>query len=716
MQYDWRPADPVFIDLETQATVNLKAVGARAYLRHPDTRLLCLVAKHAKEIVVWAPRGRYPGNSLAISPSGCWPSGCARDGSIITLSDEPNPPQQLSDWAKLTFVAHNAPFDAEAYERFVDAPDPAWCDTVPLARASGLPGGLDALGRIFYGSGKDDAKELMKMMCNAKSKRGVVTYPIGTTAVWKRWLQYNVKDVLLLEAIFREVKDAGEPELLRVHSAINARGITVDVKLVRRLLDFWTEAEDEAVAEIKELTNGELTRTSLRSPQQMAKWLSGQGVKVASVNRSILERFYDFPEEFTEDEYDDDRHTHICEVLRLRQSVTRISKAKLQRVLEIVDTDSRVRDVLVAYGAHTGRFTGRNLQPHNFARGLPDLKLEPLIAASESLSIADVREAVGRCKNKPRLDDALTTILRCILCAAKDRTLGICDYASIEARVLAWLANDEASLASFTAGEDVYCKTASLIYGRQITKEHKIERNVGKVTELGCGYSLGHKKFGAYCMNNKLDLTAAGTTAEACVEVYRQAHPAIAGNLCGKYRRGGIWHDYQNAIMRCLRTGHSQRQGRCEFRVQCGHLYIVLPSGRVLTYRNCRVEQRIPAYAALYGLAMSPRDTIVYTHHRGYDATLYGGLITENIDQAVSRDILCDSLIATENAGLPIVLHVHDEIVTELEDAGQLYDLARIMVTGQPWSQGIPLAVEGFTCDHYTKSPWSYSLSAQEKS
>lgn len=402
MAYNWRPVNPVYIDLETQATVNLKTVGSRVYLRHPHTRLLSLVAKCGNQILVWARKGRYPGNTLNLKPGDCWPKDVPRGPEVITLDDGDRIPEQLWEWIavdKRVFLAHNAQgFDAEAYSLLVGGPQPDWCDSQPLCRAAGFPAGLDKLGKLLFGSGKDEGSAALKLMYTAKMKGDFPAYPVGTLPIWRSVLQYNVKDVLLLERVWDEVKTAGEPELLSVDSVINTRGISIDRRYIEALLELWDDLESDALAQIASLTDGALNVGNLRSPIKIKAWLREQGVKVDSINRQVLERLYEFPDEFFQD-HDEltAHHAHICEVLQLRQSITRISKSKLRRILEIADSDDRVRDVLVAYGAHTGRWTGRNVQPHNLAKGLAKLNVEKLCRHFDAgtLTLEVVREALG---------------------------------------------------------------------------------------------------------------------------------------------------------------------------------------------------------------------------------------------------------------------------------------------------------------------------------
>jgi len=518
IRWNWNP-DPsrcALLDLETQSAANLKEVGGRAYLSHESTRLLSAVAMlPGRRVCVWVPEGRGPRDLIAhVSETWLQPEGFDLTGITLSASVGSDIPEQLREAAaNHTFVAHNAAgFDAFAWERFGLPAPAAWCDTVPSARAAGLPGGLDALGKVFLGRGKDEAgSRALRLLYTVKRGRdGAWNYPVGTVALWKQMLAYNVADVLLLERVWREVRDYGEADVLEAHSAVNARGIHVDLALLDTLLTLWDACEGEAVAELEALTGGELHAGNMKSVPQVMKWVRKHGFRVESLNRQTLERVLADPEEHLAEYIPDDmpedvlaaaRETGIApgdveaaremvrdagaeprgrvaamiryardiaagnplryskltgqvihegdarsikgfddlasqvatefpdilggsgvheddttesraeellehlragvpeegdtwsaafemargagprvmdraetvakvvRVLRLRQQATKISKSKLERLRDMTDRDSRVRDVLVYHAAHTGRWTGRGFQPHNLPRG-----------------------------------------------------------------------------------------------------------------------------------------------------------------------------------------------------------------------------------------------------------------------------------------------------------------------------------------------------------
>jgi DNA polymerase len=247
--------------------------------------------------------------------------------------------------------------------------------------------------------------------------------------------------------------------------------------------------------------------------------------------------------------------------------------------------------------------------------------------------------------------------------------------------------------------QDPYCEMASRIFGRSVTKADEQLRFIGKNTVLGCGYSMSANKFAAMAKLQGVDLASAGTTAEECVDAYREAYPRIAGVRRGGFWQGGLWRAVGEAAYNAIDRGGSSEAGKCQFSKEGASLSIRLPSGRRLTYRGVRIEERVPGYCAMLGLPARPKKTIIYDHHHGYPKALYGGLLVENICQAICRDLLAGAMVRLNER---IVLHVHDEIVIE---GGDLKTLVETMSSPPDWAKGFTIVVEGFNSPVYGKSP-----------
>lgn len=313
-------------------------------------------------------------------------------------------------------------------------------------------------------------------------------------------------------------------------------------------------------------------------------------------------------------------------------------------------------------------------------------------------------------------NQVLSSLIRPCLVPSAGHELLVNDYAGIEARGVAWCAGEEELLTQFAVGADIYCNMATRIFNRQITKKDKDERNVGKVTILGCGYGMGGPKFAATCVKANVDLAAVGLKAAQVIEVYRDTYPLIAGRVVDRsadgraYRRGGLWKGYQNAVWNAVEKGEPGDVGKCHIWNDKGHLIITLPSGRELVYRKAAIEEKVPNYCKTLGLPEIPKPTVTYANPKGFRGDLYGGKITENIVQAICRDLMAEALVRLEDAGLRPVGHVHDEVICEVPTGRSEEHLAAVqacMVHTPKWARGFPIKVEGFCAPRYVKEPWT---------
>lgn len=690
--FNYEPSRVVFMDLETQSACNLKTEGVRPYLHDPTTRIMSAVFKIGGDIFTWV-------------PSGVMPVGYSPDDLPGYFRSGPLPPDRVLNAIRngATFVAHNAEmFDALIWEKFIPKEyQPTWIDTVHLARFGGYPAGLDRLARKFGFEGKDaQGSRAMKLLCNVIRGR----YPVGTKPLWEDMLNYNVQDVILLEKIYHNLKQLGEPDLLPVHTEINARGIAVDIRLVRQLRELWAQYQEFQKEEAAETSQGGLSPNDLQSPAKVKSWLRTIGFEVSTLQRQAVEQMLADPEGYF-GESDDPRVAQAVAVLSARADSIRSTVGKLARAETVVDQDGRARGLTVYYGAHTGRWSGRDLQPHNFPRGNPDLNIEAILSGPMTLlDIAERAKAVG-CKP----GDALATLTRPILCAPPGKVFAIADYAGIEARGTAWVCREAKALTIFAdLARDIYCEMAGRIYGRAVTKKDKAERQVGKVVVLGCGYGMGVNKFDAYCKLQGIDLASAGVTAEQCVQAYRNEFSAIPAGwrALDKAAKGPVYYAFGVLPDRNNQPVSDRLTAcRCSFYMEADALVCQLPSGRKLYYRDARIERLTPVWDRGGALV----DTLTYESPHGYRKTLYGGLLCENVVQAICRDLLADALLQVGS----VVLHVHDEIIVEADEqngATALQNLALIMSIGSGWSAGFPIRVEGFTCPRYVKAPWSTSV------
>jgi DNA polymerase len=270
----------------------------------------------------------------------------------------------------------------------------------------------------------------------------------------------------------------------------------------------------------------------------------------------------------------------------------------------------------------------------------------------------------------------ISKAIRGMFIAEKGKKLLIADYNAIEARVLFWLAEEEKGLTAYREGRDIYADTAKAIYNKQsISKD---ERQLGKITVLGAGYGMGAVKFATTCATYGVVVDA--SLAEKAISRYRALYNAVPR----------FWRNIEQAAVTTVQTGKSTSVGKISFSMDRGTLLCLLPSGRSIAYNQARVDGTRLKFWAVNSV----------THQWEEDET-YGGKLCENVCQAVARDILAEAMFRAERKGYPIVMHVHDEAVSETDKP--LDGLVKELEVVPAWARGLPLKVEGFTTERYRK-------------
>lgn len=681
---------PVFVDLETRSALDLAEVGGHRYAVHPSTEILAAVALLPDLLVVWTPLLTTP-----LADAGLWPAdyeNCRIHRRPVRTFAGPSLPAPLADAvaAGRAFCAHNADgFDALVW-RARGLPSPStWIDTLPAARVAGLPGSLDEIGRRLFGRGKHEGAAAVKRLCRPDD-RGGFTMPSreDTLAV----ACYCAADVLLVAALAAEVRGFCEPDVLAADRAINERGVAFDQTLARALIRLDERLAAETATAATEATGGAVVAGDLTRITFLLGWLRAQGVEIPNLQRETVEGLL----------ATDALPPGPRAVLQARLAAARATGGKLKAALAALDTDGRLRRQFVFHAAHTGRWSSRGVQLQNLPRCPPDLRdLPALVAAADSPSRFRRLVPAGVSASA-----AVSALVRPCFRAAPGKLLCVADFASVEARGLAWCAGEQELIDRFAAGGDVYCDLATRLFGRSVTPDDKRERAVGKTAVLGCGYGMSAARFAEHARRAGIDLAALSVTAEEVVNRYRAAYPAIAGFRTdgdGEWREGGIWQRVDAVARGIVLLGEPSGVARCALSRDRNTLIVQLPSGRCLRYRNARVE-----YAAPPGREWGARPTLFYDNPRNGAESTYGGKLVENIVQAVCRDLLAAALVACEREGLPVVLHVHDEIVVEVPAADAeraLVRLVEIMSRAPEWAAGLPIEVEGFASERYYDSP-----------
>lgn len=661
MKLNYRPERVAFIDFETQSEAELTTT--HKYASDPSTRVLtCVVRVGGKEL---------------------------RMGPYLRHEDE----QLLAAIAEThVLVAHNAVFDAAIWELSAKLPEATWFDTLPCCRAAGLPGALDSVGTVLTGEGKDkNGKRLIDMLC--KVKRGKVP-AIGPAHMML--LDYNARDVQLLEQVYEKVKSFGEPDVMQVDYTINQRGVPIDREFLTKLIDLYHFNEQKEAENFSKQTDG----VNPGSSKQVREWLLARGFDVPSVNKSELAAFANRPEDyFIGDTEMDDAVAVVEAALAARREVVRVGKGKAHAALKVLEHDDRAREQTVYWGAHTGRWTGRSMQLHNMPTMILVQDIDVRCTPLEYDAVAEVaRAATEKRGTKVYVTDVLNAMLRHMV---RSDNLLVADYASVEARCVAWMAREERMLALYSDPEkSIYIDMGSQVFGRQITKKGDTgEYAIAKSLVLGCGYGMSGAKFEMTCILRDVDLSPlarTGLKVPDLVRMYRTTYPGVKK----------LWDDMHSALHLAV-GGCPSECGRSKLYMVGPDFHVELPSGRHLVYRNARIEMRVPAYVKLYNMPEQVVPTVIFDHPRGYQGFLYGSKLVENIAQAICRDFMADALVKAEQAGLKPVLHVHDELVCDAEDK-HMETLLDIMSTGPGWIDGFPLVVEGYSGPIWTKQTKGY--------
>lgn len=738
----WADTNPVFIDFETQSACDITEYGGRIYSFHPSTRILILSVLVDEERHVWIPdhiRTSTKWNGTL------WPSEL-RPAHPVKLHRGSTLPAELQKKLRgRTLVAHNAyGFDKYIWERFIDKTH-EWVDTLYLSRIAGLPGQLDKLGKQVIGVGKDRAKKLMPELCFASQSiygEGWV-YPNIKTGDLQAFTRYAVADVEIMKRLWEGFSDLEvETDVIEAHIAVNKRGIRVDTGLLRTIKAVSEYAVETAANDIAELTNGRIPPDKLRSTKTIHEWLESYGVRIVdegkldehgkakqSLRKEIVQRYLDSPY-LIEEGLVAVREIPpvVIDVLRLRMKALRITDAKVNKALQRVESDGRIYDLIAYHIAGTGRFSSSGVQVHNLPRSVKGLDMEGLIQRINTLTTKDSKELFdsikqwlrgeqdkGRVDTCTTVDDLCSALMRPTIYAKPGHVFIIADYASIEARGIAGIADEKKLIELFRRHGDPYIQFAARVYGIEESAVTKEQRQVGKIGILGLGYGMGAAKLRIFAANAGVDLVAAGITADTMVDLYRDTYTNIAGwkpnknDSLATFRVGGVWKDLNNAVMECVGGGLVTTAGRCQFHMQGNTLHCLLPSGRTIQYPEARIEDVIPPYCYSLNLPLVPKATVLYTSSRG-TKTLFGGLIAENIVQAISRDIMATALVELHKKGFNPVLHVHDEIICEVPEKGadrKLRDMMKIMNRVPAWAgEWFPIETEGYVSPRFVKEAW----------
>lgn len=673
---------------------SLGIVGAWEYSRHPSTEVLLLAyGRTLDDVKVWRAGDRLPLELLQHIATG---------GLVHAY----NSFFEYSIWANVCTARMGWPSLPLRQVR----------DTMTKVRAAGLPDDLETAGRVLdvkhqkLSTGSDLIKKFSLPRSPTK-KDATRRVPLAADPVAARqFADYCKRDVQAEMEIDGRLPDLSPDELLvwMVDQRVNARGVTVDIEGATACLDVVTAAVARYTPELIELTGGAVQTAS--EVANMREWLARRGWRTEDLDEESVTAMLEL-----------DLPPDVRRVLQIREALAGSSTKKLNAMLRTVGADGRVRGMFQYHGAATGRWTGKGAQPQNLPNSGPRVhqcacgvwygaqrSACPVCSGAQYEAhewcpeVVDATLALlARCDTPEAKLDALvlyygdalyatSACLRGLFIAAPGHELIGSDYSAIEAVVLAALAGEQWRLDVFGSHGKIYEMSAARITGvpfeeiiahKERTKEHHpLRKTIGKVAELASGYQGW---WGAWC-NFGADKFMSEEEGCAAIKRWRADSPMIPR----------MWYGLEDCAREAIRKpGTVQQYRSITFQVTDEVLWCTLPSGRRMAYQQpCLVA------AEKWG---RPVDQICYM---GVDPktkqwalrTTYGGKLTENVVQAVARDLLAYAMVRLEDAGYPVVLHVHDEIIAEVPVGfGSVEQFEAIMTEATTWSVGWPVRAGG---------------------
>ncbi|MCH5384234.1 hypothetical protein DKZ23_00125 [Limosilactobacillus reuteri] len=640
----------ISIDIETYSSTNLNQTGVYRYADSDDFELLLF--------------------------------GYATDFGPVKVVDltqgEKIPPQIIEalDNPNIIKSAFNAQFERVCLSCFVGhrlKPTGWHCSRVWSATL-GLPLSLRDVGSVL-GLPRQKitaGKELARYFCTPckptkANQNRTRNSPYHAPDKWQQFKQYNQRDVEVEMEITQKLEcfpvPQNEWENYWMDQDINDRGIRIDQQLVNNAIKCQNVFHDQYLQTAKELTG----LANPNSPLQLKDWLHQKGVKTDSLSKASVTQLLQTTT------------GKVHQVLALRQLLSKSSVKKYQAMQKAMCQDGRVHGLLQFYGANrTGRWAGRLVQVQNLPRNsMPDLE-----EARELVKQGNVPALAMLYNSVP---DVLSQLIRTAFIPSKNHHFYVADFSAVEARVIAWLSNEKWRQKSFAKNEDIYCASASQMFGVPVVK-HGINgelRQKGKIAELALGYggSIGAlKAMGA----TKLGLT--DDELPPLVQMWRNASPHIVQ----------FWWDVDKAAKECIKTHLPQTTHGMKFIYRSGCMFLRLRSGRYLCYPQPKI-----------GINRFGSESITFmginTVKKWDRIETYGAKLVENIVQATSRDLLAEAMRRLEATGNTVVMHIHDEAVIDAPFNRSLDTMVQLMTKVPDWANGLILNAAGFVSDFYKK-------------
>ena len=640
------------IDLETYSDQPLAKTGVYRYVESPDFEILLFAYS-------------VDGGSVQQIDLACGEK--IPPAILAALEDD-----KVIKWA------FNANFERICLSRFLGYPtgdylEPdSWRCSMVWAAYMGLPLSLEGAGAVL-GLEKQklaEGKDLIKYFCQpcAPTKsNGLRTrnLPKHAPDKWLTFKKYNIRDVETEMSIQARLLKYPVPDSVweeyRLDQEINDRGVGLDMELVRQAIQMDGRSRSELTQAMKELTSLD----NPNSVQQMKQWLADNGVETDTLGKkAVAELLKTAPQQ-------------LQKVLTLRQQLAKSSVKKYQAMETAVCADGRARGMFQFYGANrTGRWAGRIIQMQN----LPQNHLDDLSEARGLVRAGGFDALEMLYEDVP---DTLSQLIRTAFVPQEDRKFIVADFSAIEARVIAWLAGEKWRQDVFAQGKDIYCASASQMFGVPVEK-HGVNghlRQKGKIAELALGYG---GSVGALKAMGALEMGLSEDELPSLVSAWRQANPKIVQ----------FWWAVDRAVMDAVTRKTTTKTHGIIFSARNGMLFITLPSGRSLAYVKPKIgENRFGGDCITYeGVGGTKKWERIDS---------YGPKFVENIVQATSRDILCYAMQTLRCCS--IVMHIHDEVVIEADRRMSLQAVCDQMGRTPPWAKGLQLRADGYETDFYKK-------------
>ncbi|HFV2777734.1 TPA: DNA polymerase [Streptococcus agalactiae] len=649
------PIKELSIDFETYCEVDLRKSGVYRYAEDDSFEILLLAVSVDNEPV-----------------------------TVYDLTKEALPDEILQALVDGTIIkwAFNASFERICLSNWLKKHHPellsegflspnSWRCSMVWSAYLGLPLSLEGVGAVLKLKNQKlkEGGDLIRyfcLPCKPTKVNGGRTrnFPNHAPDKWSAFIDYNKCDVEVELAIKEKLRNYPVPvfvwEEYHQDQIINDRGIGIDVDFVKGAITIDEESKTKIQEELRELTGLENPNSVL----QMISWLREHGVTTDSLDKKAVKELLKTVDDKT------------AQVLKLRQQAAKSSVSKYQAMMNCVCKDGRARGMFQFYGANrTGRWAGRLAQLQNLPQNhLPDLEEARKLFKTGDLEATELLYDT---------QDTLSQLIRTAFIPSKGKKFIVCDFSAIEARVLSHLAGETWRSRVFEEGKDIYCMSASQMFGVPVEKhgQNADLRQKGKIAELACGYGGA---VGALKAMGAIDMGLEEQELQPLVDSWRQANPNIVL----------FWWDVDRAVKTAVKEQVQTETHGIQFEVTKGMLFITLPSGRKLSYVKPKISEN-----QFGGESVTYEGT--GTAKRWERLESYGPKFVENIVQAISRDILAYSM--RQLSEFKIVGHVHDEVIIECEKDQSLEDIASLMGIAPNWMSDINLRADGYECSFYQK-------------